>query len=454
MPRRRLMAALIGAWLVLCGGLARAGLIQAPGFKMPTGAQNGYVLTCDGSGVGTWQLLPGGGVGPHTHFGETWSGSSSGAGLSVTNSNASGRGIYGCNSASNAQGVLGYGQADIGGSTYTFGLHTPNDLFVGGSIVSDTVHVTDSADRRRIGIATVIPYTLTPFGSVTINGMFIADSAGRPLVAIGEELGSHDSVVALIDSAGVVRTDIYRGGLGVSSNAGTWVGSLDADSDGGSLDLSNNAGGDRVWLSIHQDTGYLKLFDTNGNDGTTLWGDGKAFFDGDVSAGGDVTAGGDFFAVGDISCGGVKAFVQQHPEDPKKEIVYVALEGPEAATYVRGTAEVRHGEARVELPEHFALVTCKEGLTVQLTPVGQWLQLYVVEKTPRLLVIRGASDKSGRFDYFVQGVRKGYEDHQVIRERSPRPEPAKLMRLSGRRRRTALSASQGTLPQAAKPAGD
>jgi len=31
------------------------------GFKMPTGASNGYVLTSDASGVGSWELLPAGG---------------------------------------------------------------------------------------------------------------------------------------------------------------------------------------------------------------------------------------------------------------------------------------------------------------------------------------------------------------------------------------------------------
>ena len=37
-----------------------AGTVQMTGFKMPTGAADGYVLTSDASGVGTWQLAPGG----------------------------------------------------------------------------------------------------------------------------------------------------------------------------------------------------------------------------------------------------------------------------------------------------------------------------------------------------------------------------------------------------------
>ncbi|MEO0293216.1 MAG: hypothetical protein ABIN61_03210 [candidate division WOR-3 bacterium] len=33
-----------------------AGTVQMTGFRLPTGAMNGYVLTSNGSGVGTWQL--------------------------------------------------------------------------------------------------------------------------------------------------------------------------------------------------------------------------------------------------------------------------------------------------------------------------------------------------------------------------------------------------------------
>ena len=83
----------------------------------------------------------------------------------------------------------------------------------------------------------------------------------------------------------------------------------------------------------------------------------------------------------------------------------------------------KNPEARVELPRHFALVTNAEGLTVQLTPVGGWLRLYVAEKTPGRIVIREAMGKDGRVDYLVQGIRKGYENHRVIRDRTDHAEP-------------------------------
>jgi hypothetical protein len=118
---------------------------------------------------------------------------------------------------------------------------------------------------------------------------------------------------------------------------------------------------------------------------------------------------------GNFSVTGNKAFVQAHPTDPNTEIVYVALEGGEAGTYVRGSGQLQSGKAVLALPKHFGLVTASEGLTVQLTPRGEWLQLYVVELDTAQLIVREAQGKSGAFDYLIQGVRRGSEQHEVIR---------------------------------------
>jgi len=124
---------------------------------------------------------------------------------------------------------------------------------------------------------------------------------------------------------------------------------------------------------------------------------------------------------GDLIVSGTKSFVQAHPADPAKDIVYAALEGGEAGTYFRGSGTLAGGEAVIELPEHFTLTTAAEGLTAQLTPKGEWLQLYVRELSPKRLVVREASQKNGRFDYLVQGVRSGYENYQVVRKRAQTP---------------------------------
>jgi hypothetical protein len=132
---------------------------------------------------------------------------------------------------------------------------------------------------------------------------------------------------------------------------------------------------------------------------------------------GNLQVTGNITATGNITSHGTKPFVQDHPTDPTKEIIYISLEGGEAGTYMRGTWKLDNGKAVIELPEHFSMVTSEDGLTVQLTPRGEWLQLYVVQVDTKQIVVQEAQGKSGQFDYHIQGVRKGYEHHEVIQEK-------------------------------------
>jgi hypothetical protein len=124
---------------------------------------------------------------------------------------------------------------------------------------------------------------------------------------------------------------------------------------------------------------------------------------------------------GTIDTAGTKSFVQPNPTDPTQAIYYAALEGGEAGTYYRGSGQLVNGTAVVELPEHFSLVTEEEGLTVQVTPRADCNGLYVAEVTTRRIVVkelRGGTSNA-RFDFFINGVRLGYQDFQVLR---PMPE--------------------------------
>jgi hypothetical protein len=100
---------------------------------------------------------------------------------------------------------------------------------------------------------------------------------------------------------------------------------------------------------------------------------------------------------------GSKSFVEPHPTDPTKEIRYVCLEGPESGTYFRGTGHIVNGLARIEVPEHFRIVSRVDGLTVQLTPIGDMAVLAVISRSLEGIVVRGSKDVE--FDYMVNGVR-------------------------------------------------
>lgn len=114
------------------------------------------------------------------------------------------------------------------------------------------------------------------------------------------------------------------------------------------------------------------------------------------------------------------SFVQNHPTDPDRVIVYTAPEGDEVATYTRGTARLARGVARVTLGPTFALVTNPEvGLTAHLTPRGGWSELYVESLTARELVVRSRDGRSdAAFDYVVYGLRIGFEETGVVQEKT------------------------------------
>jgi hypothetical protein len=121
-----------------------------------------------------------------------------------------------------------------------------------------------------------------------------------------------------------------------------------------------------------------------------------------------------------LSSNGTKNFVQNHPEDPGAVIAYASLEGDEAGTYTRGTARLSGGEARIPLGETFQWVTNPDlGLTAHLTPVGDWADLYVAAKSTKEIVVRSRDPRAGdvTFDYLVLGLRIGFEESPVVREK-------------------------------------
>ncbi|MCU0223380.1 MAG: hypothetical protein MUF27_04790 [Acidobacteria bacterium] len=117
---------------------------------------------------------------------------------------------------------------------------------------------------------------------------------------------------------------------------------------------------------------------------------------------------------------GANSFVQNHPEDSGAVIVYFTPEGDEVAVYTRGTARLQGGEVRVPLGETFKWVANPDlGLTVHLTPVGSWSDLYVASKASDAIVVRSSGgDANAVFDYIVYGLRIGFEESSVLEEKS------------------------------------
>lgn len=120
-----------------------------------------------------------------------------------------------------------------------------------------------------------------------------------------------------------------------------------------------------------------------------------------------------------IQGSGAVSFVQNHPFDKKRVIVYASPEGDEVGVYTRGSARLENGEARVALGETFQWVTNPDiGLTAHLTPRGGWSELYVESVSPNELVVKSAGgNPTAAFDYVVQGLRIGFEEVSIVQEK-------------------------------------
>jgi len=68
-----------------------------------------------------------------------------------------------------------------------------------------------------------------------------------------------------------------------------------------------------------------------------------------------------------------KSFIIDHPTKPNMKLRYASLEGPENGVYLRGRANTN----KIELPDYWVGLVHFDSITVDLTPIGRFAQLYV-----------------------------------------------------------------------------
>ena len=181
------------------------------------------------------------------------------------------------------------------------------------------------------------------------------------------------------------------------------------------VQIFGNGGGAIILNSIDQQSRNVWLTNLNGFENNGFL--GVSDINNNNVAGAFVDANGD----GLLFCTGAKHFKMDYPGKADKSIWYASVEGPEAAAYERGTATLENGEIFVPFSDHFQLVIAKKGMTVMLTPLsGESQGLAVVEKTSEGFMVKELHKGSGNysFDWEVKCVRAGFENYQVIRERS------------------------------------
>jgi hypothetical protein len=253
------------------------------------------------------------------------------------------------------------------------------------------------------------------FNDGNASGHALVGSGNDGIFAEGTEMGG---LFSDSDGSGVAFAGI--GDVGVWSKG---------DEEGGLFQAANASGYARVGYGDYGIAGLGSaaggsFFDLN-NSGLAyvgygdrgIWGKGT-FAGGTFSHPDNVTFWADVATpTRKIQGTGTVSFVQNHPYEKDRSIVYAAPEGDEVAVYTRGTARLVGGEARVSLGETFKWVADPDlGLTAHLTPRDRAVPLAVASLSTEEMVVRGpegASDEVA-FDYIVYGLRIGFEDLPVV----------------------------------------
>ncbi|MGA7615745.1 MAG: hypothetical protein WBX15_11270 [Thermoanaerobaculia bacterium] len=115
---------------------------------------------------------------------------------------------------------------------------------------------------------------------------------------------------------------------------------------------------------------------------------------------------------GTTSSAGIQAVVEPHPSDPGLVIKTSPLEGNEPGTYFRGRGRIQGGSAVIMMPPDFQMTSDPEGLSMQITPIGDFAQFAVVEIDLNHALVKGSKDVE--FFYTVNGIRRGYGDFRAV----------------------------------------
>jgi hypothetical protein len=255
----------------------------------------------------------------------------------------------------------------------------------------------------------------------TGSGLYAWSTTGNGIEAYSTS-GVYNGIFASATSAGngiYATTNTGNGIYAESHGVNAGVYGYNYSTGSGVFGL-NNGGGPGVYGASNT-SGFGVYASSDGNDGVQglsngLYKAGVTGVHGTGNAGygvyGSSSTSWAILANGMFGATGAKSFVEPHPTDASKEIRYASLEGREVGTYFRGSGHLINGQAVIEVPEDFKIVTSAEGLTVVATPTGELAMIACISKSLDRIVIRGSADVD--FDYLVSGVRRAFSEFTPI----------------------------------------
>lgn len=190
---------------------------------------------------------------------------------------------------------------------------------------------------------------------------------------------------------------------------------------------AGNPVGNRAGVLHYNHTNDEFQLRTAGNQIAATIDNTDAAFEGNISASGTITANGATFTgnlvvtgsqliTDDITSDGtirarVKSFDIPHPTRKNKRLVYGVIEGPEHGIYCRGESK----ELKVLLPPEWRAMVDKKGITVQITPIGDWQPLYFKKLQSNWLHFGCGDDRENvHFYWEVKGERTDVPKLQTV----------------------------------------
>jgi len=107
----------------------------------------------------------------------------------------------------------------------------------------------------------------------------------------------------------------------------------------------------------------------------------------------------------------IKSFIIDHPTQSGKKLRYASLEGPENGVYIRG----RSSDPIIILPNYWTGLVDEDTITVNITPVGKYQNIYVEKIVDYVVYVKCNSMFCTHLDYFytVYGERKDVSKLEV-----------------------------------------
>jgi len=103
-------------------------------------------------------------------------------------------------------------------------------------------------------------------------------------------------------------------------------------------------------------------------------------------------------------------FDMPHPNKEGWRLRHVCIEGPEIAVYCRGKIP---GDGVINLPSFWDGLVNKEDMSISLTPIGTWQELFVKEiKWGKQIIVRNNAGGPIKGDYYI--VARRLDDDLIV----------------------------------------